>query len=477
MTPSPDLIRERFKPALLTIQAARSRYIAINKLTVASPDYEDPGAFVMALRARLFPDEGQWPEALQEAFFDWAAGERPPCKLALVMAAIDALERGRREEAVERARRALTLIQNNLHIQKVYRKALGAAEPPLEGRFCRAPFENIETAPGGEVYFCCPAWLPVPIGRLGHGDAEAVWNSPTAQEIRRSIHDGDYRYCSRIHCPKLSAGTRPVDLPLEGEVKNREHKALIAGRSTRMERRPRKIILSHDRSCNLSCPSCRTSTILARKDEQDRLNRLFDEVLAPMLEDARRLHVTASGDPFGSAHFRYVLKQTGQERFPALRLDLQTNGILFDEAAWEDLGLADRIDKVAVSIDAARPETYAVVRRGGDFERLMGNLAFLAKKRRQGQIRQLRLDFVVQAMNYREMPEMAEIASRFAFDGLKFQMIRNWNTYSPEDFARHHIGSPGHPEHEAFLAVLGDERLTAPTIEFWGMGVAPAPRA
>ena len=25
---------------------------------------------------------------------------------------------------------------------------------------------RIETAPGGEVYFCCPAWLPTPIGNL-----------------------------------------------------------------------------------------------------------------------------------------------------------------------------------------------------------------------------------------------------------------------------------------------------------------------
>lgn len=52
----------------------------------------------------------------------------------------------------------------------------------------------------------------------------------------------------------------------------------------------------------------------------------------------------------------------------------------------------------------------------------------------------MRLDFVVQGLNFREMPEMLSIADRYGFDKIKFQMIRNWHTYSAAEFAKHDIG-------------------------------------
>ena len=69
-----------------------------------------------------------------------------------------------------------------------------------------------------------------------------------------------------------------------------------------------------------------------------------------------------------------------------------------------------------MSIDAARPDTYAVVRRVGSFERVMQSFAFLGALRREGQIRLLRLGFVVQALNFREMPGVVQIARAFGFD-------------------------------------------------------------
>ena len=39
---------------------------------------------------------------------------------------------------------------------------------------------------------------------------------------------------------------------------------------------------------------------------------------------------------------------------------------------------------------------------------------------------------------------------------------------SPEEFARHDVGSPGHPEFQRFLAVLDDGALRDRTVEFYG---------
>ena len=67
-------------------------------------------------------------------------------------------------------------------------------------------------------------------------------------------------------------------------------------------------MLSHDRSCNLSCPLPADPAHSSRKAEPARLNRMADAVLFPLLASAERLRVTAGGDPFGSAHFRYILR-------------------------------------------------------------------------------------------------------------------------------------------------------------------------
>jgi pyruvate-formate lyase-activating enzyme len=292
---------------------------------------------------------------------------------------------------------------------------------------------------------------------------DQIWNSAAAQDIRRSILDGSYRYCSRMHCPRLTAD----DLPSTDGIRDESHrKAITAGR-VRVSDGPRRVFLSHDRSCNLSCPSCRTSTIVAKKDEVDRMNAVAERVIVPLVQSVRHVQITGSGDPFASQHFRYLIKRLTRGDTPDLKVNLQTNGLLL-KASWDELGLEGYVSWVVVSIDAARPETYAVLRRGGRFDMLLENLEFLSQLRRSDRVRHARLDFVVQALNYREMPEAADMMRAFGFDGIKFQLIRSWNTYAPEEFAKHDIGCPDHPEFGAFLGVLKDPRLAGSDVEFYG---------
>jgi molybdenum cofactor biosynthesis enzyme MoaA len=124
--------------------------------------------------------------------------------------------------------------------------------------------------------------------------------------------------------------------------------------------------------------------ILADKTKQSKLDDTFDAAIAPLMRKAEIAYITGSGDPFGSNHFRQIIKRLDGPDFPDLKLDLHTNGQLFDERAWDDLNLAGRVNSVHISIDAAKPETYAVIRRGGTFDRLRKNLAFIKRKRHDG---------------------------------------------------------------------------------------------
>jgi len=454
-----------FSETLDRLLAAEPDYLRLGRLTESASGYLEPRTFCRELLESLRRDGALGEPGPRARFFGWAERQKPRSRLLPVLAAEDDLERGQAASARSRAERALSLNQNDLHAQDLYRRAQSdpPPEPDLRGRFCSHPFDNLETSPGGEAYFCCPAWLPVPIGNLERQSAEQIWNSPAAQDIRRSILDGSYRYCSRMHCPKITGRK----LPRSDDVTNQEHRAFVAGRQTRLTRGPKRLALNHDRSCNLSCPSCRTRTIVARKSEQERLNAMADRVLMPLLERARKVHVTGSGDPFGSAHFRYLLRRIGGRRPAGLRLELQTNGLLLAQS-WDGLGLDGLVDSLSISIDAARPETYAIVRRGGDFARLLENLAFAAGLRAASRVGRVRLDMVVQTLNFREMPDAVDLVRRFGFDGIKLQMIRSWGTYTPDEFARHNIGSPDHPRFADFLEVLGDPRLGAGFVEFWG---------
>jgi len=370
---------------------------------------------------------------------------------------------GDKQAAAEAIAASLSANHWDLHAQDIALEinawAAGAPSPLLQlneylkGRFCAAPFETLETTPNGDAYVCCPSWLPIPIGNIDRQDADAIWNSPIADELRASILDGSFRYCSRMHCSRIGNKWLP-------EAGSPEAAAFTAGDALRKPG-PRQVILSHDQSCNLACPSCRRDFILANKEEQAALDRVADDFVMPILRDADSVRITGSGDPFGSNHFRRLLKSITREEFPRLWVDLHTNAQLLNARAWADLGLSSLVRITEISIDAALPETYAVVRRGGDFSRLLENLEFVKHLRETGEIQRLVLSFVVQALNFREMPEFVRIADRFGADLVVFNMIRNWGTYSREEFEEQFIGARTHPEHGAFLETLRAPELQA----------------
>jgi MoaA/NifB/PqqE/SkfB family radical SAM enzyme len=381
-------------------------------------------------------------------------------------------EMGRRAEAVHAITRALALRPKDLYTQRLYSEIghwagksktdPAATEAYLATRYCPKPFEYFEISATGDVHVCCPSYLPVPIGNLNETTAEASWASEIAVELRRSITDGSFRYCSRMHCGVI-ANRR---LPPRPEPAVSAVTGNAPGRAPAL---PKMVNLSHDRSCNLSCPSCRSEHYVAKKAEQERLSRMLDESIMPILRQAEIVNITGSGDPFASNHFRSVLRRINRRDYPNLRIDLQTNGMLWDERAWNDLELSGLVRQAHISLDAARPETYAIVRRGGDLGRLLQNLAFIRDLRKRREITQLKLLFVVQALNFREMPAFVRLGEEYAADRVVFHMIRRWQSYSEEEFARHFIGSATHPDHAEFLDVLRAPELARPYVELGNM--------
>lgn len=397
------------------------------------------------------------------------AGDDYRVQLALARLA---LREGRAEEATRWARAACDRSSYNLTCQQVLReceaalaRATGGADrfgeirPYLAGAFCEQPWRHVEIGASGDVHLCCSGWLPPPAGNVFREPFPAIWNSEAAQAMRAAVLDGSFRYCNPLTCHRIGGRTlapRPED-PSRWPV--------------RAPRGPAEVFLNHDASCNLACPQCRRDFIHADAAEQARLDRMLDLFLEDALRDASDFLPNTMGEVFFSKHSRRMLKRLSREAYPDLKLNLISNGQLFDRRAYEEFDLRGRIVRVTISVDAARPETYRIVRRGGDFGRLLENLSFLDGLRVAGGDRfELCFAFAVSAHNFEEMPEFVQRMSAFHPQRIGFSLLLNQGTYSPAEYHALHVASPDHPRHAELRRVLRSSELADPRVDLGSLG-------
>jgi MoaA/NifB/PqqE/SkfB family radical SAM enzyme len=340
-------------------------------------------------------------------------------------------------------------------------------EQNLEDRFCRNPFVQLDVYEDGRVYSCCSSWLPTPLGNIKRVPVKQAWNSSASQQIRASILDGSFRYCDHKVCPRIQEGTLPT---LEEARENPLLREIIDQRRTELDEPPTFINLCNDASCNLWCPSCRTQRINHNQGkEYEKRQHLQDTVTQALFSTPTERHftvnVTGSGDPFASAVFRNFLYNLEGKDFPNMRINLQTNGVLLTPRNWQRMEKIHRnIATILVSFDAATEATYAITRRGGNWRWLLDNTARLGELRQRGELGLLRLDFVVQAVNYREMAEFVRLGKSLGADQVSFSMVLDWGTWSLEEYARQCIWKRDHPEFEAFIRVLEDDIFDDPQV-------------
>ncbi|WP_429885493.1 SPASM domain-containing protein [Geoalkalibacter halelectricus] len=308
---------------------------------------------------------------------------------------------------------------------------------------CTQPFSWCEVHSDGSVFLCCPAWLKAPAGNLLEQSLEEIWNGPLAREVRKGVLSGTFHRCGK-RCPRPAAGRPPVvDL---AEVEDAEvHRALSQGLAI-LPYGPKILNLCFDSRCNLACPSCRATPV---DKHSSSAAPLLEKILTQCAPQVQTLVVAGHGDPFATPTYRALLQDIHPERWPRLEeIRLHTNGLLWDAATWRSLEKIHALVREAeISVDAASPGTYAL-NRGGDWQRLLTNLRFIAGLPLHG-----KLSMVVQRNNFREMPSFADLADSLGFRAYFSQLV-NWGTFSREEYRRRAVQHPEHPEHGQFLAML-----------------------
>jgi hypothetical protein len=425
----------------------------------------------------------------------------------LLVAGRRRLAAGAYDDAIDYAKRALNIVSACPESQRLLTDAYRARQraggtldklaqtglADLRGRFCPRPFEvlvstqstgwnaetNLTQQVMGASYLCdCAAWLPFIAGNVVESDSpDDVWNSEGAQEIRRSILDGDFSYCSRTLCPMIANDS----LPRAGEVTSPRLQAIIEGHKTILDDGPRLIALGHDSSCNLACPSCRVDIVMADKAQNERLDRARDNVILPLLRKRDvGLHLTAWGDPFASRHYRSIIEALRDSDFGGVKLSILTNGLGLTRNVWETMPhLREKIVELRVSVDAASKETYENVRRPGRWDVIRENLGVMGEISSAGRFLQNRangdgiaydesisfaLAFVVQSANFREMPAFVKLAEEVNADSVIFQRYYSFGHEGSGVFSAKDVASAAHPEHSELQAILADPIMRSPRV-------------
>ncbi len=268
----------------------------------------------------------------------------------------------------------------------------------------------------------CPEFLDIPIGFMGSSlSVEDHWKNKIARVIRLSIINNTYSFCNRNLCRKLRRNT---DEYSAGIIKRKE--CAESGHSE-------KTMLAFDNACNYKCPSCRKSYYTKNPDHIEYFNDMCVEKIIDekWLETNRLIIVGSAGECFLSNSYKKVLFEGEGRRNEIV---IATNGSLFTPQIWEKIENKYKTVSITVSVDATTSETYKKLRTG-DYEILMRNMDFLSELRKNGKVKHVTVNLIVQKDNYKEMKDFVIWAKEKGFDRAYLSNIWNWGTYSSEEFA------------------------------------------
>lgn len=265
------------------------------------------------------------------------------------------------------------------------------------------------------------------MGAVGKIDTENtimdVWNNERMQYLRKAVLDNQlHKVCNFKYCP-IAIGNESIDLE---SIKNDDPNfnnvidQIMVGK-TILDSYPSTFEVANSCKCNLKCIMCVSNQKLTPKEELLD-ERLFNIIIPEILPKISNLFLSGNGEVLFNAHSRKFLQTLDSSRYPSLKIQLLTNGIMFNSKIWDSIS-HNNYEDISVSIDAASKGTYERIRKNGNWEILLKNLEFIADLRRNNIFKKFTISFIVMKSNYKEMNDFAELGLRLGCDGIVFQKI------------------------------------------------------
>lgn len=310
--------------------------------------------------------------------------------------------------------------------------------------YCTEPFIHAEISSNGSVRLCCASWHPKVVGNINNTSLEEIWTGNEAIKVRNSINDLSYTYCKLDICPSWQS--------------NRGFNKHTQAITTKL---PKRLKFSFDHSCNLECPSCRSSKIQHVKGSKEYnysmsiLNKIKESYYNVGSEQEVIFVITGSGDPFGSNVFRNFLYDLDGTKLPLLKLLFLTNGVMLtDKVVNKIYKIHKNIFRMHISIDAATEKTYNIVRKGGNFNQLKKNIEHIHLNPNLQHVI-IYYSFVVQNANFLEMIDFAKWILSYPKANIRFTKLLPWNDMGI-DYENENIFNTNHINYNKFKSVLKD---------------------
>ncbi len=282
-----------------------------------------------------------------------------------------------------------------------------------------------------------------------------------AQTIRQSIIDGSYDYCNEKQCGIIRHNqlNDRDNLPPKVHWQIEDSNRFIT---------PYEIVLAGDITCNLSCPSCRTSVIKSNDEFKEKQEQLGDimrkHLFSKPTNDKINLTVSTSGEVFASPMLLRFISNINANDFPNLTLTLQTNGLLAPKF-WHKLNnMQNKVNKTTVTVDAARPETYKKLRRGGAWKDIVAALSWFKNKKHETGMK-FHTRIVVQRDNIDQLDEFYHFSKQFDVDIVEYGRIGDWHTM--DNFHEIDVLDSSHPKYREARQAM-DQVLQYQDAMAWG---------
>jgi len=216
---------------------------------------------------------------------------------------------------------------------------------------------------------------------------------------------------------------------------------------------PDELYLEVTNRCNLKCTTCPQSWGMS-EDSADLTPETARELLS-QLPTVRRVVLHGIGEPTLNPRLAEIIAVVKERGAYAL---FNTNALLLRGRLLETLVKSD-LDEVRISVDAATPETYQLVRGADMFSRVIANAAALneTKARLGATTPRVSLWMTGMKSNIRELPELVRVAARAGIAEVYVQRL----VFSGRNLADQQealYGQMGPPEREGLAAA---ERVAA----------------
>lgn len=254
---------------------------------------------------------------------------------------------------------------------------------------CELPYRIIHIDATGDVRSCCIGFCnDYSYGNIFEEPFSQVWNGEKAQEFRRQFFTKDYKYCNISKClPFKSNDGLDCSTPIAKKY-------------------PISILLELDDFCPQQCVFCPPRPNRAVDLKDNSFEKWGDELFA----NASLLNPGCSGEVLASPFLRNLIKYT--KKFPNLKIELITNGLLFDEKNIKELELEDRLVQVEISFHSLKEKNYNQLVKKSDFKKVMKNVHYAISLKKQNKINRLIFCFVITSVNYKEMIPFAKFAKK-----------------------------------------------------------------